>query len=232
MRVRAGLTEGEQMDRKEKKKIKSTRRRYLVIVLSFLAVLVAACLVQTCGVDLGAPFANRQRQVQAERASGRKWAQPLSLPGVPNLYKVSDELYRGAQPSAEGMKQLEKLGVKTDLNLRFIVSDRSKLKGTGLTCEHINMVAFHPETEQVARFLRIVTDPRRTPLFVHCREGADRTGMMCAVYRIAVQGWSKDQAIEEMTKGGFSFHCIWQNLASFIRKLDIDKIKRAAGMAE
>jgi protein tyrosine phosphatase (PTP) superfamily phosphohydrolase (DUF442 family) len=213
-------------------KQRKTRRRYLAIVLSLLVIPAAACLVQTCGFGLGDPFANRHRQVQAEQASGRIWAQPLKLPGVPNLYKVSDELYRGAQPNAEGMKQLEKLGVKTVLNLRLIVSDRGKLKGTGLSYEHINMTAFHPETEQVVRFLRIVTDPKRTPLFVHCREGADRTGMMCAVYRIAVQGWSKDQAIEEMTKGGFSFHSTWNNLAAFIRKLDIDKIKRAAGIAK
>jgi protein tyrosine phosphatase (PTP) superfamily phosphohydrolase (DUF442 family) len=222
--------ENEQMDQKELKKAKPLRRRVLVIVLLFLAILGGACLMQTCGLDLGAPAANKQRQIEAQQASGRKWAEPLDLPGLPNLHKVSDELYRGAQPSAEGAKQLEKLGVKTVVNLRFLLSDRSKLKGTTLGYEHINVVTFHPETGDVVRFLRIVTDPSRTPVFVHCQRGADRTGMMCAVYRIAVQGWSKDEAIEEMTKGGFGHNPIWKNLVTFIRKLDIEQIKRAAGI--
>jgi len=55
---------------------------------------------------------------------------------------------------------------------------------------------------------------------------------MCAIYRIAVQGWSKDEAIAEMTRGGFGFHRIWMNLVDYIRKLDIDEIKKSAGLKE
>jgi hypothetical protein len=54
---------------------------------------------------------------------------------------------------------------------------------------------------------------------------------MCAIYRIAVEGWNKSQAIEEMTKGGFGFHSIWMNLVDFIQNLDIDKIKNTAGLS-
>jgi hypothetical protein len=53
---------------------------------------------------------------------------------------------------------------------------------------------------------------------------------MVAIYRIAVQGWSKTEAIREMTEGGFRFHRIWSNLPRWIEKLDIDSIKRQAGM--
>jgi len=218
------------MDQKEQQKAKPAKRRYLVMVVPFLAVLAGACLMQTCGIDVGAPIANKQRQAPAQPAAGRKWAEPLELPGLPNLHKVSDKLYRGAQPTAEGMKQLEKLGVKTVVNLRFLLSDRGKIKGTALAYEHINMVTFHAEAADVVRFLQIVSDPNRTPVFVHCQHGADRTGTMCAAYRIAVQGWSKEEAIDEMTKGGFGHHPIWKNLPRFIRKLDIDQINRAAGI--
>jgi protein tyrosine/serine phosphatase len=183
-----------------------------------------------CGPDLGAPVANNLRQAQTEQAGSRKWGEPLELPGLPNLHKVSDELYRGAQPTAEGMKELEKLGVKTVVNLRFMFSDRDELKGTALGYEHINTTTFYPVKGDVVRFLKIVTDPNRTPVFVHCQHGADRTGTMCAVYRIAVQGWSKDEAIEEMTKGGFGHHAIWKNLVEFVRALDIDEVKHAAGL--
>jgi hypothetical protein len=53
---------------------------------------------------------------------------------------------------------------------------------------------------------------------------------MCAIYRIAVEGWTKEEAIEEMTKGDFGFHEIWDNLIKFIKDLDIDEIKKKAGM--
>jgi hypothetical protein len=55
---------------------------------------------------------------------------------------------------------------------------------------------------------------------------------MCAIYRIAVQGWSKDEAIEEMTKGGFGFHSIWQNLPNYIRKLNIEEMNHRASLSK
>jgi protein tyrosine phosphatase (PTP) superfamily phosphohydrolase (DUF442 family) len=160
----------------------------------------------------------------------KTWAQPVKLEGVPNLYRVSDELYRSDQPSAEGMQNLKRLGLKTIINLRSFHSDRDEIGGTGLAYEHIFMKAWHPEEKEVVRFLKIVTDPRRAPVLVHCQHGADRTGTVIAVYRIAVQGWSKAEAIREMTGGGFGFHPIWSNLPKWIEKLDMDRIKRQAGI--
>jgi len=158
------------------------------------------------------------------------WAQPVKLSGVPNLYRVSDELYRGDQPSPQGMQDLKDLGIKTIVNLRSFHSDRDEIGDTGLAYEHITMKAWHPEEKEAVRFLKIVTDPERTPVLVHCQHGADRTGTLVAIYRIAVQGWSKTEAIREMTEGGFGFHRIWSNLPRWIEKLDIDLIKKQAGM--
>ena len=160
----------------------------------------------------------------------RTWAASIERPGLPNLHKVSDTLYRGAQPTAEGMEELEKMGIKTVVNLRSFSSDRDELAGTALAYEHIHMKAWHAEDEDLARFLRIVTDPARAPIFVHCQHGSDRTGTACAVYRIVVQGWTKDQAIEEMTGGGFGFHEVFSNLTDHIRGLDVAALKRRAGL--
>jgi protein tyrosine/serine phosphatase len=164
--------------------------------------------------------------------TSRQWATDVNIEGVPNCHKVSEDLYRGAQPSEEGMKQLEKFGIKTVVNLRAFHSDRDELKDANLSGEHISVKPWHPEDEDVVRFLKIVTDKSRTPVFVHCQYGADRTGTMCAIYRIAVQGWSKDEAIEEMTKGNFGFHEIWTNLVDYIRGLDTEKIKQQVGIKQ
>lgn len=160
-----------------------------------------------------------------------QWAQPVEQAGVPNLHKVSNILYRSAQPTAEGMLNIESLGVETVVNLRSFHSDRDKLEQTGLAYEHIYMKAWHPEEEEIIRFLKIVTNPKRTPVLVHCQHGADRTGTMCAVYRVVVQGWSPEEAIREMVEGGYGFHGIWANLLHWIKGLDFDRIKKEAGIS-
>jgi protein tyrosine phosphatase (PTP) superfamily phosphohydrolase (DUF442 family) len=156
------------------------------------------------------------------------WARPIQMEGVPNLHKVSDTLYRTAQPSAEGMKNLKAVGIETIINLRSFHSDRDEIGDTGLAYEHIHMKAWHAEEEDAVKFLQIVTNPKRLPVLVHCQHGADRTGTMCAVYRVAVQGWNKKEALKEMMEGGFGFHGIWENLIRWINGLDIEGIKKRA----
>lgn len=161
-----------------------------------------------------------------------KWAVPIEMKGVPNLDKVSDQLYRSAQPTAEGMKNLKQLGIKTIVNLRSFHSDKDEIEksGSDFICEHIYMKAWHPEKEDVIKFLKIVSDPQKTPVLVHCQQGADRTGTMCAIYRIVIQGWNKEDAIEEMTEGGYNFHEIWKDLKTFINKLNPEDLKKEAGV--
>ncbi len=159
------------------------------------------------------------------------WAQPVTLGGAPNLHKVSDDLYRSAQPTAQGMKNLKQTGIETVVNLRSFHSDRDEIDNTGLGYEHIYMKVWHPEREEAVRFLQIVTNPKRTPVLVHCRYGADRTGTMCALYRVAVQGWSKEEALREMTEGGFNYHSVFNNLTEWILELDVESIKKDAGIA-
>ena len=158
------------------------------------------------------------------------WAQPIKLTGVRNLHKVSSDLYRSAQPTAEGMKNLKSMGVETVVNLRSFHSDRDEIGLTGLAYERLYMKAWNPEEEEAIRFLQIVCNPRRTPVLVHCQHGSDRTGTMCAVYRIAVQEWSKESAIDEMINGGYGFHEVWSNIAPWIQSLNIEEIKKKAGL--
>lgn len=128
------------------------------------------------------------------------------------------------------MQNLKQKGIVTVVNLRSFHSDRDEIGETALGYEHIYMKAWHPERKEAVRFLQIVTNPKRTPVLVHCQHGADRTGTMCALYRIAVQGWTKEEAIREMTEGGFGFHGVWKNLPSWIRELDVESIKKDAGV--
>jgi hypothetical protein len=163
------------------------------------------------------------------------WARPVSAcPGVPNIYRVNATLYRSAQPTKDGFIFLnhqrslreDDLPIKTVLSLRTSDDDKRLMPaGSALRREQIYFKPWHPENEDVVKFLRIVTTPSLQPVLVHCLHGSDRTGTMIAVYRIVVEGWSKDQAIREMLDGGYGFHPLWQNLVRYIEGLNISMIK-------
>lgn len=155
-----------------------------------------------------------------------EWAVPMNVEGVNNLHKINEGLYRSAQPTKEGMKNLEKMGIKTIINLRAFHSDSDEIKGTGLLNDELSVKTWHIEDEDVVRVLRTINESESGPFLIHCQHGADRTGVMSAMYRIVVQGWTKDQAIKEMVDGGYGFHSMWSNIIDYINDVDVEKIKR------
>ena len=94
--------------------------------------------------------------VADESSTGRpaSWARAVELEGVPNLHKLSDRLYRSAQPTALGMWNLKQMGIVSVVNLRSFHSDRDEIGSTGLGYEHIYMKAWHAERKEPVRFLR------------------------------------------------------------------------------
>lgn len=156
-----------------------------------------------------------------------EWAVPIHLPRVPNLHKISDNLYRSAQPTRQGMKNLRLLGIKTVINLRPFYYDTDEIRGTELLNEELSVKPWHIEDEDVIRVLRIIRKKENGPFLIHCKYGADRTGVMSAMYRIVEQGWSQDEAIEEMVNGGYGFHAKWSNIIRYVKNTDIDNIKRS-----
>ena len=166
---------------------------------------------------------------RVERPS--RWAQPVEMEGVAKLYRMTDHVFRSAEPSVKGLQNLKNAGIKTIVNLRAYHSNREQANKFGFAFEQIYIKTWHLVENEIVRFLQIMTDPARYPVLVHCHHGADRTGTMCAIYRIVLQGWSKKEAIAEMTEGGFGFHTCWVNLIPHIRRLDVDRIRQKAGLS-
>lgn len=189
---------------------------------SRLALVIVALMASLC-----LPAPSRAAEPKTRPAA---WAAKLDRPGLPNLHKLNDGLYRGAQPTAQGIHELEKLGIKTIVGLRSEHSDREIVGGAQIAYEAIPMQVWDVHEEHVVRFLRIATDKNRQPVFVHCQHGADRAGVLCAAYRVAVDGWTKQQAVDEMVQGGFGYHRIWSSLITFINGLDVEKIRSRAGL--
>ena len=152
------------------------------------------------------------------------WAVPVDLPPTQNLYRVTQDIYRSAQPDKEAMEQLEKLGIRTVLNLRDNHDDNDEAKDTHLHLERVGMTTWSIKEEEVLRALVILRAAEK-PLLVHCMHGADRTGLVMAVYRMVEQSWSKEAALDEMQNGGYGFHTIWMNIPRFIKKMDVQAFR-------
>jgi tyrosine-protein phosphatase SIW14 len=129
---------------------------------------------------------------------------------LPNFHKVSDQLYRGAQPSDAGFKKLSELGIKTIVSLRgeddINRAEKKAAEAAGLKYFTVAMPGLSaPSDEQVANVLAIIDDPNNQPVFIHCKRGADRTGTIGAIYRILKNGWTADKAIAEARRYGMSW---------------------------
>ena len=162
-------------------------------------------------------------------ARDANWAQPVLIDGVPNLNLVAPNLYRSAQPTALGFKAIEqKLNLKSTLNLRESQTDENFLGGTQIKSFNVPMNAMHITTDEIVAALKYIkTEQAKGPILVHCLHGSDRTGAVIAMYRIIYQGWTKQQAIDEMEHGGFNFHSIFFNIPIFIQNVDVEAIKAA-----
>lgn len=199
------------------------RRHWAVVLLPLLA--VSAYLTYYCASN----WKNDTRMMP--QGTARMWAGRIIAANAPeNFYRLSDDLYRSAQPSSAQMVALEKMGIKSVINLRSLHSDKDEIAGTGLREFRIESVATGIELSEVAAFLKAMADPANLPALVHCQHGSDRTGTMCAFYRILHDGWSREEAIAELTSGGFGFHYIYDRpILELIRTADLDQLRKMAG---
>jgi tyrosine-protein phosphatase SIW14 len=137
------------------------------------------------------------------------WAH--SNDNLPNFQKVDDHVYRGAQPTDSGFRDLAQLGIKTIVDLRDIgehsqANEEKIVTGLGMRYVSIPMHGLStPKGDKVAAVQALFNDTTSGPVFVHCKRGADRTGMVVAVYRISHDQWDNKKALTEAKSYGMSF---------------------------
>jgi protein tyrosine phosphatase (PTP) superfamily phosphohydrolase (DUF442 family) len=133
-----------------------------------------------------------------------------SVPGIKNFDQVDAQVYRGGQPTDEGLRYLAKLGVKTIVDLRE-PGDRAKAEervvtGAGMKYVNVPMTGLTPPTDaETTRILAILEDNSTGPVFVHCLRGADRTGAVIAAYHISHDKWDNTRALKDAKAHSMSF---------------------------
>lgn len=100
---------------------------------------------------------------------------------------------------------IEKYGIKTVYSLTYTHHDKERelceRRGVRRHFHYLPGDGVGPD-DPYLRFLEIVRDPANHPVLVHCSAGVQRTGGASALYRVLIQGWELDAAIEEMIAMG------------------------------
>lgn len=163
---------------------------------------------------------------------GSPLSQKIEIIGFNNLYKVDEHLYRSEQPDSKGMFELQNLGIGTVLNVRNFKNDDAEIKGTILEQIHLPMRAAKISYNDVIDALKTIKRSSKKVL-VHCKHGSDRTGCIVAAYRMAVCGWTKEQAINEFLDPRFGYHSTWfPNILDLLNTFDVEKLKKDVDIAK
>lgn len=150
---------------------------------------------------------------------------------IVNFKEVHPTLFRGGLPSKDDLVALKKLGVKTDIDLMgeipaydtfMVAREKRWAKEAGLNFVQVKVpTGSIPGKAKISQpiadaFLKVALDPANQPCFVHCLHGRDRTGTMVAVYRMTVDGFTNQQALDEMKTFGFN-PSHYPSLAAFVQ---------------
>ncbi len=150
-----------------------------------------------------------ERAVSSERI--------YNLPGLSNVGRVAPGVLRGAQPGSDGYATLKAMGIKTVIDMRTSESEQKQVEAAGMRAIAVPIeMSRKGLKEKVEQVVALMSDPANQPVYVHCRHGQDRTGIVVAAYRIKLQGWSLADAEAEMQ--AFGFNDVWVNFRKFIRQ--------------
>lgn len=140
-----------------------------------------------------------------------------NLPGLSNTGRVASGIYRGALPEKNGYETLKKLGIKTVIDMRTTGSEKADVEAAGMKSIAVPIqMSRNGLQAKVDQVVALMSDPTNQPVYVHCRHGQDRTGIVVAAYRMKHQGWSLADAETDMQ--AFGFNDVWVNFKKFIRQ--------------
>jgi protein tyrosine/serine phosphatase len=153
--------------------------------------------------------------------------------GIGNFGQVSPTYYRGGQPDGSDYTDLVALGVKTviDLQQDGKAIERQLVESAGMKFFRIPMTTRKPPTtDELTLFLQLVNDSSNQPVYVHCAGGRHRTGVMTAMYRMTHDGWTSDQAFQEMKRYDFGPDFLHPEFKQFVYgyRVDPDRVLPAA----
>lgn len=123
----------------------------------------------------------------------------------PNRHKVSENVWRAAQPLPHQIAAAKKLGIRTILNLRgqfdtaTYIYEREACRRAGLKLVDYRVKSRNAPTVEELRGARDIFKSLEYPVLMHCKSGADRVGLMSVLYRHLHDGVPMEQAIDQLS---------------------------------
>ena len=182
----------------------------------FRGTLLSACAV---AVLLTAPSLTSNTVYASDGAATSVRRVDLSKIRIDNFGQVNENYFRGEQPEGRDYPDLAAIGVKTiiDLQADGDSAERNHVETAGMKFVRIPMTTHVPPTPtQLTQFLTIVSDPVQRPVYVHCKGGRHRTGVMTAVYRMEQDGWTPQRAFQEMKQYRFGADFLHSEFKRFV----------------
>ena len=154
-----------------------------------------------------------------------------SKPSLTNFHVVDDDvLVRSAQPDAVGLAKLrDDYGVRTIINLNERTTDEELVNAMALGIDYLPMPfptysLSRLELVKVLAAVRQAEREGRAPVLIHCRYGQDRTGITVGLYRVVVQGWDADRAIDDMqSKRHWTHRVVIRGYDKLLREAEADR---------
>jgi tyrosine-protein phosphatase SIW14 len=185
--------------------------------MGFKGKLLSACAVTVLAMSVSSGAAAAGAGDASARAAGNVAASRIQ---IANFGKLNANYYRGEQPVGRDYADLAALGIRTVIDLQADgdnADERQRVEAAGMTFHRIPMTTHvAPSDEQITDFLQIVNDPARQPVYVHCKGGKHRTGVMTAVYRMEQDGWTSQRAFQEMKQYKFGMDFLHPEFKQFV----------------
>ncbi|HNB25303.1 MAG TPA: tyrosine-protein phosphatase [Candidatus Melainabacteria bacterium] len=223
----------------------------------WLTRIASVCVLATvcpCLTSIGAQAADTS--TSASEKSTEAAAAPKSVKAVrakedlPNFHQVHPFLFRGGEPSREGLKRVKDMGVTTIFDLRnpgeMSYNEKEAAKELGMRYISMPMNSKAPTDKQIKKLLDEIDRAKgksegnnntatnegnakngsptpKEAVFVHCAHGSDRTGCMIGIWRVKRDGYDYDTAYKEMRK--YWFTPKFTNLSGAVRTAAEEKSK-------
>jgi uncharacterized protein (TIGR01244 family) len=125
---------------------------------------------------------------------------------IRNFLRIDPNFCTGGQPNMQQLEKLKTEGITTIINLRTadeynVAQEEAKAKELGLKYFNIPVVYTAPKEEQATEFLKIMSDTKNRPVFIHCT-AAIRVGAFWLIKRVIQDGWTFEAAEQEAQKVG------------------------------
>ena len=122
-----------------------------------------------------------------------------------NLHQIDEDMWRSNQPTPGRVEQAARLGIRTIINLRGDRSDGGwRLEAEACARHGLQLIDFTARSraapdKQMLHDTRDLFDRLDCPALLHCKSGADRAGLMAALYLLIQKGRPVAEAAEQLS---------------------------------